>query len=71
MLNLSMRLCLGWICSRCSEYFDSVILDERRMEVALYGMTDQVCPTCYSTPAHRDGAPLPPPPIEDEEGEKV
>jgi len=67
---LKLSLSLGYLCSRCGEHFNSVILDERRVHVALFGMTDQVCPICYSTPLDRDGEPLPPPPPPPEAGEE-
>jgi hypothetical protein len=57
---MQLTMSLRWVCSRCGEYFDSVVLDERRVLVALFGMTDQVCPICFSTPENRGGADLPP-----------
>lgn len=57
---MQLKMSLRWQCSRCGEYFDSVVLDERRIAVALFGVTDQVCPICFSTPEDRDGRPLPP-----------
>jgi hypothetical protein len=75
-MRFELRLCQGYNCSRCGEFFTSETLDEKRAHVALFGMTDQVCPICYSTPEERDGKPLPPPPpmapaVDDEEGDDI
>jgi len=62
MLKMRLELVLGLTCARCGEYFTTETLAERRAFVALFGMTAEVCPLCYSTPDDREGGPLPPPP---------
>lgn len=65
-----LKLLLGFTCRRCGEFFTSETRAERMAEIALFGMTKEVCPLCCSTPEERGGKPLPPPPPEDDEPEE-
>lgn len=66
---LKLQMLLGFTCRRCDEFFTSDMRTERMMAVALFGMTEDTCPLCYSTPEHRGGKPLPPPSAENSEDE--
>jgi hypothetical protein len=59
-MKLSLRTNLIIPCSRCGEDMDFGTLDDRRIEVALFGRAPQTCPVCLSTQGERDGRPLPP-----------
>ena len=62
-----LEMLLGFTCRRCDEFFTSETPADRMAEIALFGMTAEVCPLCYSTPEERGGKPLPPPPDDDDQ----